>query len=138
MRLKVIGLIIALIAAPALSAAQDADPWTGFYQAIDPVDGSVDHMSIFRNGDGSYTLVGTASDHGVCAAKAGKPTRGWHKASGSIRDGKLARENVVVTCEGLEATLGVGDSLLTRDASSGTLSVPVKNGTKTLIFHRID
>ena len=138
MNWHIIPAIVALIATPTTLAAQNADPWTGLYQAIDHVDGSVDHLSIFANGDGSYTLVGTASDHGACAEKAGKPTRGWHKASGTIRDGKLTRENVIVTCEGLKDTIRVGDSVLTRDVTSGTLSVPVKNGTKTLVFHRVD
>ncbi|MDA7946715.1 MAG: hypothetical protein MPJ78_04490 [Hyphomicrobiaceae bacterium] len=135
---RVIAAIFALITTPTTLAAQNADPWTGLYQAIDHVDGSIDHLSIFANGDGSYTLVGTASNHGACTEKAGMPKRGWHKASGTLRDGKLTRENVIVTCEGLEDTIRVADSVLTRDATSGTLSVPVKNGTKTLVFHRID
>ncbi len=130
--------VFALILMPTLVAAQNADPWTGIFQAIDPVDGSIDYLSIIANGDGSYTLLGTASNHGVCAKKSGMPKRGWHKASGTIRDGKLTRENAIVTCEGLKDTFRVADTALTHNATSNTLSLPVMNGAKTLVFHRLN
>lgn len=130
--------IFALILTPTSLAAQDADSWTGLYQAIDHVDGSIDHLSIVANGDGSYTLRGTVSNHGNCAQKTGKPTRGWYKASGTIDDGKLTRENTIVSCEGLSETFRVADTALTHDATTNTLSIPVMDGKKTLVFHRID
>ena len=133
-----IAAIFALFLTPTLVAAQNADPWTGIFQAIDPVDGSIDYLSIIANGNGSYTLIGTASNHGACAKKTGMPKRGWHKASGKIRDGKLTRENAIVTCEGLKETIRVEDTALTHNATSNTLSLPVMNGAKTLVFHRLN
>ena len=120
--MKVTILITAFLAVAigAGDASAADDDWIGLYIGIDALDGSVDHLSIVPNGDGSYGIRMTSSALAMCTPA---PTAGWIVATGRLVDGNLVREDVVYGCAGSDEMTPLGDGIYHRNEETGILTI---------------
>ncbi len=101
-------------------AHADDDDWVGFYTAIDALDGSVDHLSIVQNSDGTYDIRMTSSALALCTPDQ---TAGWIVATGRLVGGNLVRENVMFGCVGTDGMTPMADGTYTRDHETEILTI---------------
>lgn len=130
MRSALHAIVTAIAIFLPLSARADADPWAGFYQAIDPEDGSTNYMSIVPKGDGSYILQVVVSEHARCDAPA------VFVADARLEDDSLIRENTVLRCDGADE-IEHSDATYSLDEENGIVSLSAPFDGRTLFYHRV-
>lgn len=118
-RAMMIAAAFCLLTPPVL-AQDEEDEWTGYYMAIDALDGSIDSLSIVHNEDGSYRIL--MSSTGLAFCKDGAEA-GLISATGKVIDGKLVREQVKYTCAISHESKPLPDSTYTRDPATGILKL---------------
>jgi hypothetical protein len=133
MRRLTIGCGLGLALALGAGSVHAADDFTGFYQAIDPVDGSLDHMSITPNRDGSYDILVSSSGLRIC--DEGRK-RGFIAATGRVVNKQLVRESVVATCVESGETTELDDGSYSRSREGKLLSIDAPGGD-TVRYHRL-
>ncbi|MEM7075334.1 MAG: hypothetical protein AAGA28_16240 [Pseudomonadota bacterium] len=107
----------------------ETDSWVGFYQAIDPEDGSTNYMSIVPNANGAYIIQVSVTEHAKCGAPA------VFVATGRLVNGQMLREKTKLRCKGGEATEHQ-DAVYTLDAGTGIVSLSAPFDGRTLFYHR--
>ncbi|MEM7443968.1 MAG: hypothetical protein AAF414_11635 [Pseudomonadota bacterium] len=115
----------------AQAALAEGDDWAGLYQAIDPVDGSVNYLSIVPLGDGLYELHVTVSHHGRCEAPA------VIVATGRLADDNLHREQATLHCRGADSPVEHGDSAYSLDHDNRIITHTASMDGRRMHFHRI-
>ena len=113
-----------------LPALADGDAWVGFYQAIDPEDGSTNHMSIVPKGDGTYILQVAVSEHVRCDAPA------VFIADARPEGDNLIRKNTMLRCEGKDP-IEHSDATYSLNEDHGIISLSAPFDGRTLFYHRI-
>lgn len=120
---KSFAIAIALATMAGAGAAADENDWTGFYTAIDAIDGSIDSLSIVAIGDDTYRIVMSSTDLAMCSDGT-QP--GVILATGRVVEDSLVREKVVAKCAGASVEQALPDGVYLRDEDTGVLML---NGT---------
>ncbi|HMB59882.1 MAG TPA: hypothetical protein VKN35_08215 [Xanthomonadales bacterium] len=110
-----------------------ADDWAGFYVGIDSLDGSIDHLSISPNEDGTYDIRSRPSKISHCKTDHGS---GVIVATGKVVNEQLLRQNVQLLCHGTEV-VSLPDQAYTRDDDTDILYLVSSDDGRKLVFHRI-
>jgi hypothetical protein len=113
-----------------IAQADDSD-WAGLYQAVDPVDGSINYMSIAPQDDGHFVLHIVVSDHGMCDAPA------VIVASGRLQNDAMIREDVFLRCHGSAEDVPHSEATYSLDAANGIIVYSAAFDGRTMYFHRI-
>ncbi len=130
MRAAIRSIATAVALALPVPALADGDAWAGFYQAIDPEDGSTNHMSIVPKEGGGYVLQVSVTEHARCDAPA------VIVAEGRLEDGQMIRENAVLRCEDADE-IEHSDATYSLDEENGIVSLNAPFDGRTLFYHRI-
>ncbi|WP_196223093.1 hypothetical protein, partial [Roseibium sp. RKSG952] len=108
---------------PANAQTED---WSGFYMGIDPADGSVDHMMIIPNEDGTYHIRVSSSNVGYCG-QANSP--GVILATGHPDGDQLVRKEMQYRCVGSNETNAKEGSAYSMK-TDGLISIQPFDGRK--------
>lgn len=102
-RLIVTRTLLALASAVPLAAtahhaaaqSPGPSPYVGFWESLDPLDGSRLSWSIASDGKGGFTIIGASTYFTRCADANGK---GVLAIDGALEDGVLIGHNPKITC----------------------------------------
>jgi hypothetical protein len=113
-------------------ALADQEDWSGMYMGVDPIDGSVNHTSIWKNEDGSYAIASTATKVTSC-----KGAEGWWQGTGTVIKGVLVDKGASLTCEGTEGVRILPELRYIRGDRPGIVFMTTSVRSKGLVYHRI-
>ena len=130
--------IVTAVTFAALTVAAFAeDRWSGLYQGIHPVDGSVDMVSVSPRNDGTFRFLLTTARYGVCGGGAG-----WADVTLARTDSEdtlITSEAKLACVDGSDPSAVPGFRLTMQNDGKLLQLVPLKQSDqhRAFYFHRI-
>ncbi len=131
-RLSIAAMIVAFLLTTGQAIA-DPEDWSGMYMGVDPIDGSVNYTSIWKNDDGSYSIASTANRVTSC-----KGAGGWWHGTGTVVNGVLIDKGARLTCDGTNGERVLPELRYIKGDSPDIVYMTTTVRNEGLVYHRIN